>query len=123
MRRLKADERFFDSLCTIFSNTGSLDNDPDEVQDRYTQQKLEESGWDLSKHNKCCFIRDGRKRVSFVTGAPKPRRGTYDQRIANMASDCLNFIEGRKHFWTLQNKGVSLKSIPPSPIARSVDLF
>ena len=36
------------------------------------------------------------------TGIPAPKRGIYDQQIANMASECVGFIQGRKQFWSLQ---------------------
>jgi hypothetical protein len=29
----------------------------------------------------------------------------FDQQIADLASDGLDFIEGRKHFWALQADG------------------
>ena len=33
---------------------------------------------------------------------PVKRRGAYDGRIVNVASEMLDFIDGRKHFWALQ---------------------
>ena len=52
---------------------------------------LEDSGWDLS--------------------LPAPNRGTYDQKIASTASECLDFIEGRKHFWALQSKKITMQQL------------
>ena len=38
-----------------------------------------------------------------------PRRGYFDQRIADLALEGLDFIEGRKHFWALQAQGATKK--------------
>lgn len=100
LRRLRTDEKFLDTLCVVFKTTG-----PDSATEN--NNTLVASLMKSADGNKGGGYSKGSEEHEWDLSIPPTRPGMYDRKIAKMASEVLDFIEGRKHFWALQAEAKS----------------